>query len=64
MPLDYSELASIAESVDALNRRIGKMGDASKAQKDDDVAAELYAAERALAGAARRLHRLIRATRR
>ncbi|HXZ83338.1 MAG TPA: hypothetical protein VED84_06300 [Acidimicrobiales bacterium] len=64
MPVDYSELTSMAESIDALARRVAKMGDAAKGQKNDDTAAELYAVERALAGAMRRLNRLIRATRR
>ncbi len=64
MPVDYSELASIAESMEALARRVGKMADAAKTLKQDDSAAELYAVERALSGATRRLSRLVRATRR
>ncbi|MGD0344533.1 MAG: hypothetical protein ABSB55_06195 [Acidimicrobiales bacterium] len=64
MPVDFSELASMAESMDALARRVGKMGDAAKAEKKDESAAELYAVERALAGATRRLKRLIGAERR
>jgi hypothetical protein len=64
MPVNYSELASMAESIDVLARRVGKIGDAAKAQIDDDTAAELYAVERALAGATRKLSRLVRATRR
>ena len=62
MPVDHSELASIAESMDALACRVAKMGDAAKARKEDGAATELYAVERALSGAARRLSRLIRAT--
>ncbi|MGD0742417.1 MAG: hypothetical protein ABSA31_03895 [Acidimicrobiales bacterium] len=64
MPVDYSELASMAESIEALARRVGKMGDAAKARKEDETAAELYAVERALAGATRRLSRLINSPRR
>lgn len=64
MPVDYSELASIAESMEALARRVGKMADAAKTLKQDDSAAELYAVERGLSGATRRLSRLVRATRR
>jgi hypothetical protein len=64
MPVNYSELASMAESIEALARRVGKIGDAAKAQMDDDTAAELYAVERALAGATRKLSRLVRVTRR
>jgi hypothetical protein len=64
VPIDYSELASMAESMDALARRVGKMGDAAKAAKRDEPAADLYAVERALAGATRRLKRLINTERR
>jgi hypothetical protein len=64
VPVDFSELASMAESMDALARRVGKMGDTAKAEKRDESAAELYAVERALAGATRRLKRLINAERR
>jgi len=64
MPVDYSELASMAESIEALARRVGKMSDAAKARKEDETAAELYAVERALAGATRRLSRLINSPRR
>jgi hypothetical protein len=64
VPVDYSELASIVDSIEALARRVTKMGDAARVLKDDGTASELYAVERALAGAARRLSRLIKATRR
>jgi hypothetical protein len=64
VPVDYSELASIAESTEALARRVAKMGDAAKVLKDDETATELYTVERALLGATRRLSRLNRATRR
>ena len=40
------------------------MGDAAKAAKKDEPAADLYAVERALAGATRRLKRLINTERR
>jgi hypothetical protein len=33
VPVDFSELASMAESMDALARRVGKMGDAAKAKR-------------------------------
>jgi HAMP domain-containing protein len=64
VPVDYSELASIVDSIEALARRVGKMGDAARALKNDGTASELYAVERALTGATRRLSRLVKATRR
>jgi hypothetical protein len=55
---DLAELSSIASSVEQLARRVGTMAEAAIAQKQDSVAADLVAVERALAGARRRLAKL------
>lgn len=59
MPVEHSELSSIAALLDQLARRIGAMGEAAQREKQDGVAAELFAIERSLTGANRRIGRLI-----
>ena len=52
------ELSSLSTALDELNRRIVAIADAAAADHDDETAAELFAVERALRGALRRLERL------
>lgn len=59
MPPDLAELSSIASTLDQLARRLASMGEAASEAKEDDVASELFAMERALSGAERRAGRLL-----
>jgi hypothetical protein len=59
VPVERSELSSMAKTIEDLAKRVASMGDAAQASRDDQVAHELYAVERALIGAARRITRLI-----
>ena len=59
MPVDHSELSSIVKTIDDLAKRVAQMGDGAHAEHDDGSATELYAVERALNGATRRITRLI-----
>jgi hypothetical protein len=59
VPPDRSELSSIAELLDQLTTRITAMAEAVYAQKEDNAASELFAIERTLRGASRRLERVI-----
>jgi hypothetical protein len=54
-----AELSSIATSLEELTRRVTGLGEAAQQVGDDDHAAELFAVERALTGALRRLHRVV-----
>ena len=54
-----AELSSVAATLDQLARRVAAMADAAVSDKREAVAADLIAVERALAGAVRRLERLI-----
>jgi len=56
---DLAETSSISASLEQLNQRVTSMADAAAGAKQDDVAADLYAVERALAGAVRRLERMV-----
>jgi hypothetical protein len=58
-PSEFSELSSIASSLDQIGRRVTTLADAAIAAKRDDVGSDLIAVERALAGAVRRLERLL-----
>jgi hypothetical protein len=58
MPPPNGELSSIATALEELTRRVTVHADAADATKDDETAKELFAIERALQGASRRLTRL------
>jgi hypothetical protein len=58
MPAPLAELSSVATALDDLNRRLVAIADQAASDHDDETAAELFAVERALRGALRRLHRL------
>ncbi len=63
MPPDLSELSSLGELLDQLTRRIGKMAESAALEHDDALSPELFAVERTLAGAQRRIARLLHARR-
>ena len=63
MPANRAELSSIASTLDQLAQRVGAMGEASRAAKEEDVANELFTVERTLSGAQRRLARMLERTR-
>ena len=53
-----AELSSLATALDELRQRVAAIADQAASEQDDDTASELYAVERALTGAGRRLSRL------
>lgn len=63
MAADLAELSSVCSTLDQLARRCASMGEAAQATKDEEVASELFAAERAIEGARRRLNRLVERSR-
>jgi hypothetical protein len=54
----HAELSSLGSSLDDLVRRVTALADSARREAADDVAAELFAVERSLKGALRRLERL------
>jgi len=64
MTSSAAELSSLASTLDELTRRITAIADAYVAADHEELALELYAAERALVGAHRRLARVGEADRR
>jgi hypothetical protein len=58
MTTPNAELSSLATALDELTKRLGAMAEAAQATKDDDTSTELFAVERALRGAHRRLQKL------
>ena len=58
MPAPMAELSSLSTALDELCRRVGDIAERAAAEHDDDVATELFAVERALTGASRRLGRI------
>jgi len=58
MPARPAELSSIASALDELCRRVTVHADSADADKDEETARELFAIERSLTTATRRLARL------
>jgi hypothetical protein len=58
MPATSAELSSLATALDELTRRVTAHAEAADGAKDEETARELFAVERSLAGANRRLSRL------
>lgn len=56
--MSAAELSSLATALDELSRRVTEHADAAQARQDEETARELFAIERALNGANRRLSRL------
>ncbi|HLX86854.1 MAG TPA: hypothetical protein VKR22_00130, partial [Acidimicrobiales bacterium] len=53
-----AELSSLATALAEITRRVAGIAEEAAAHKDDVVSSELFAVERALRGAGRRLERL------
>ena len=60
MSAPSAELSSIATALAELTERVGAMAERAASSKEDELSVELFAVERALTGAGRRLGRLIR----
>jgi hypothetical protein len=58
MSSPLAELSSVATALDELTRRVVSIADQAASDHDDETASELFAVERALRGANRRLARL------
>lgn len=54
-----SELSSLASALDELTKRVAAIAERYRRVDREDLAAELYAAERALLGAQRRLSAVV-----
>ena len=59
MSTSRAELSSLATALDELTQRITGLADSMAGQGKDEMAADLYGVERALAGAHRRLVRIV-----
>jgi hypothetical protein len=59
MAADLSELSSVASTLEQLARRIGSLGEQAHAGRQEDLSIELFAVERSLKSAERRLTRLV-----
>jgi hypothetical protein len=59
-----AELSSLATALEELRQRVTTIADQAAAEHDDDTASELFAVERALTGAGRRLGRVTSTPRR
>jgi hypothetical protein len=55
---ERAELSSLATALSDLTRRVGGLAEQAASDRDEDLAAELFAVERGLRGAGRRLERL------
>jgi hypothetical protein len=60
VPADLAELSSLSSTLSEVTKRITSLAERAAAARDEDVTTELYGIERALAGASRRLDRLVR----
>jgi len=58
MPVARSELSSLNSALEELTRRVSEFGDIAHREKHDELAADLFAVERSLRGATRRLNRI------
>lgn len=59
MATDLAELSSVASSLEQIARRVCAMAEEASSQGEETVSSELFAVERALQGAGRRLDRLV-----
>jgi hypothetical protein len=53
-----AELSSLATALEELTRRLAAIADTAASDEDDEISTELFAVERALRGAHRRLAKL------
>lgn len=63
MPTDRSEVSSLAATLDQLVGRLVRLAETAAQERDERVSGELFAAERSLVAARRRLERLLSASR-
>ena len=63
-PGAHGELSSLATALTDLTARIASIAEEAARSKDDELSSELFAVERSLRGANRRLERLGRSRRR
>lgn len=54
----HAELSSLTSALSELTRRLASLAEAAAGGRDEELSAELFAVERALRGAQRRLERL------
>jgi hypothetical protein len=59
-----AELSSLATALSDLTRRIAALAERAAASHDDETAGELFAVERSLTAAGRRVERLVAGSRR
>ena len=59
MPSPLAELSSISSALEELAKRVTSIAEDLASSRRDDMAAELYKVERALASASRTLSRLV-----
>jgi hypothetical protein len=59
MAVPTAELSSLSTALTELTRRVAAIADQAAAEHEEEAASELFAVERALAGAGRRLGRLV-----
>ena len=64
VPTSPPELSSIATALSELTRRVGAIAEDASAAHQDDLASELFAVERSLTAAGRRMDRLAAGARR
>jgi type II secretory pathway component PulM len=64
VPTDLPELSSLSTALTELTRRVASIAEREAAAQHDDAAAELFAVERSLTAAGRRLERLMAGDRR
>lgn len=55
---DRAELSSLTSALGELTRRVAGMAESAASGRDEELSSELFAVERALRGAQRRLERL------
>lgn len=58
MPVPDAELSSLTSALEDLTRRVSDFADTANREKQEELAAELFAVERSLRGATRRLSRM------
>jgi hypothetical protein len=59
VPVDLAELSSISSLLAELTRRLVTIAESAADRHEDDLARELFGAERALVNAQRRLEKLL-----
>jgi hypothetical protein len=64
VPQDAAELSALASALTEVQRRVSALAERAAASRDEELATELFAIERALTGASRRLDRLTSTRRR